>query len=455
MFSYFDNNSDKNKASEDAKSVMNAEEPEIAKVPPSTNYTGASDSSDSLSSSYSFNFNELKKNFEQAYPIPRMTSPSMKPPSFRNAIQFEGDWETPSLAPRSITTLQNTFDVTGFSGGAFGAFPDLNHWNQSVLSAPDGIDMVHNLEIPKKFLNMLRNFEVPETSVKPMHLKLQQIEEFQFERLPGLKDGNVNLWDFVEDYPFMLHVIEQINYKERTFKVARTNCYVDNKGVLQDEKKPKKEEISQKYEQMISERTHQDASNDKENQNNAKSFFTVNKKEKLITKEELKVLVSDLYRDTKQLVENDRIQNFVNSLCEEFSVTEKAFHDYCKQHQKYMNLKESIEELSKQHDRIKEQIENLETHQESMRSHYQSLNETLQESLSGMLNSIDTEAMGYLQRNIEEVAGRYHYLREVRDNILGKLKVTVRNVRSEKDSLHDQTELPPMNIAMKHLSSHL
>jgi hypothetical protein len=332
--------------------------------------------------------------------------------------------------------------TSGYTFGSMGCDYH-NIWNQTILQVnnPEELTSLNDLNIPKQFLNSLQSFKVPTNAKKPMQLKLEQIDYFKWSILSEIPDTTpsesdaeptepaetiVNLWDHTEKYPFIVHIIEQLNYQKRTINVAKNNCYIDEKGILQDCKsknvKSDLRDMSQLYNQMMEERT-AFLPVDPTKPNPKRRCKDIVKNVKNVTKTQLVNLVEELYKDTRCLTEHEKIQHFIKSLKEDFDVTSKAYVNYCQEYKKYETLKKNIFELSKIHDTIKENIEDLGTHKEETREEYTVLNESLQKSIIGMTESIDTVAMADLQDKIETVAGRYHYIKEIHSKILGTKNV--------------------------------
>jgi hypothetical protein len=254
-----------------------------------------------------------------------------------------------------------------------------------------------------------------------MQLKIDQINDFLNTVLPTLSNATtINLWDFTEKYPFILQIIEDLNYKNRSVTaMGVTNCVRDSKGVLQDRKVPQEEKLLSKYEQMISERQYQDSQNDKTT-SNKKIMPITTLKTKYVTFSQLKQLIEQLYIDTKGLIEHEQIQHFIKSLKADYQATSKTYVDYCNEYEKYEKLKETVIELSKVHESIKKQIAVLDIQKDQSKKAYDLLNDNVQNSIVGMIEQIDTEALRDLQSRIENVAGRYHYLKQVNEKITPK-----------------------------------
>jgi len=283
----------------------------------------------------------------------------------------------------------------------------------NILGIPavdEDFRLLEQTKIPPKFLHVLENFHVPSEETVPMQAKLDQIEDFQNAVVPTLPDTkDINLWNYTERYPFVLQLIELLALRERTFYVEKAHCYRDARGILQDTVRKSNGTINANtanmYEQLLALREIDAPTT----LNTDASVAPV--KTKYVTKAVLTVLVDELHKDTKSLLEHKQIQHFITSLRADHEAASKSYVTYCNEYSKYDKLKTSLIELSKLHKNITSQIEALNIQKSMTSEQYRKLNESVETATAEMISSIDTNAMANLQQEIVSVAGRYHYLK--------------------------------------------
>jgi FtsZ-binding cell division protein ZapB len=140
-----------------------------------------------------------------------------------------------------------------------------------------------------------------------------------------------------------------------------------------------------------------------------------------VSKETLTSLLDSLYKETKLLLQNQEMENMSIAIRNDLEVSAAEFFTLCSQYQKYEKLKETVNTLSEAHSSIKNQIESLDSYRDTMKTEYESVNEHLQESISKLLNSIESDTIVKLQRDLDTAAKRFHSAQKSRKTILANL----------------------------------